>query len=80
MAVLPDKILEDYEIEAFVNRVNSSAEKIVSDPRFKISSPSLPGVGLLLKLQIRAFEKSLASSFAPIFIGKNALNEVIDGL
>jgi len=60
MAVLPDKILEDYEIEAFVDRVNSSAEKIVSDPKFQISNPNLPGIGLLLKLQIRAFEKGIS--------------------
>lgn len=73
MAVLPDKILEDYEIEAFVDRVNSSSKKIISDNQFEISNPSLPGLGLLLKLQIRAFEKGLASSFAPIFLAKKAL-------
>lgn len=80
MAVLPDKILEDYEIEAFINRVNSSSEKIVSNPKFKISNPNLPGIGLLLKLQIRAFEKGLASAFAPIFLGKKALSEGFGGI
>lgn len=80
MAVLPDKILEDAEIEAFVERVNQSAENIVSDSKFKISSPNLPGIGLLLKLQIRAFEKSLAGTFAPIFIGKKALSEGFSGI
>jgi len=80
MAVLPDKILEDYEIEAFVDRVNSSAEKIVSDPKFQISNPNLPGIGLLLKLQIRAFEKGLASAFAPVFLGKKALSEGFGGI
>ena len=74
MAVLPDKILEDFEIESFINRVNDSAEKIISDPKFKLTTPNLPGFSLLLKLQIRAFEKSLASSFAPVFLGKKALS------
>ncbi len=80
MAVLPDKILEDAEIEAFVERVNASAENIISDSKFKISSPNLPGIGLLLKLQIRAFEKSLAGTFAPVFIGKEALSEGFSGI
>jgi len=74
MAVLPDKILEDFEIDAFINRVNSSAEKIISDPKFKLTTTNIPGFSLLLKLQIRVFEKSLASSFAPIFLGKEALS------
>lgn len=73
MPVLPDKILEDFEIDAFFDRVNVSAEKIISDPKFKLTTPNLPGLSLLLKLQIRVFEKSLASSFAPIFLGKKAL-------
>ena len=87
MAVLPDKILEDFEIEAFISRVNSSAEKIISDPKFKLTTPNLPGFSLLLKLQIRVFEKSLASSFAPIFLGKKAfsggfkaLKDAFDGI
>lgn len=80
MAVLPDKILEDFEIEAFISRVNSSAEKIISDPKFKLTTPNLPGFSLLLKLQIRVFEKSLASSFAPIFLGKQALSGGFSGI
>lgn len=80
MTVLPKKILEDFEIDAFISRVNSSAEKIISDPKFKLTTPSLPGFSLLLKLQIRAFEKSLASSFAPIFLGKQALSGGFKGI
>jgi hypothetical protein len=80
MAVLPNKILEDFEIEAFVDRVNTSSEKIISDNQFKISNPSLPGLGLLLKLQIRAFEKALASAFAPIFLAKKALTEGVSAI
>ena len=75
MAILPDKIIQDYEFEAFIKRVNEGAEKIISDPKFKLTTPDLPGLSFLLKLQIRVFEKSLASSFAPIFIGKQALSE-----
>jgi hypothetical protein len=74
MAILPDKIIEDYEFEAFIKRVNEGAEKIISDPKFKLTSPDLPGLSFLIKLQIRVFEKSLASSFAPIFLGKQALS------
>ncbi len=80
MAVLPNKILEDYEIEAFVDRVNDSSRKIISDSQFEISNPNLPGLGLLLKLQIRAFEKGLASSFAPIFLAKKALTEGVSAV
>jgi len=75
MAILPDKIIQDYEFEAFIKRVNEGAEKIISDPKFKLTTPDLPGLSFLIKLQIRVFEKSLASSFAPIFLGKKALSE-----
>jgi len=73
MAVLPDKILEDAEINAFIDRVNDTADSIVSDSKFKIPNSNLFGLGLLVKLQIRTFERSLATSFAPIFMGKKVL-------
>ena len=75
MAILPDKILADAEITSFIERVNTTADEIVGDSKFKIPNPSLPGLGLLVKLQIRAFEKSIASSFAPIFIGKKIIED-----
>ena len=75
MAILPDKILADAEIASFIGRVNTTADEIVGDSKFKIPNPSLPGLGLLIKLQIRAFEKSIASSFAPIFIGKKIIED-----
>ena len=75
MAILPDKILADAEIASFIERVNTTADEIVGDSKFQIPNPSLPGLGLLIKLQIRAFEKSIASSFAPIFIGKKIIED-----
>ena len=75
MAILPDKILADAEITSFIERVNTTADEIVGDSKFEIPNPSLPGLGLLIKLQIRAFEKSIASSFAPIFIGKKIIQD-----
>lgn len=75
MAILPDKILAEAEISSFINRVNVTADEIIGDSKFKIPNPNLPGLGLLIKLQIRALEKSLAASFAPIFIGKKIIEE-----
>jgi len=75
MAILPDKILSDSEINSFIERVNATADEIVGDSKFQITNSSLPGLGLLVKLQIRAFEKSIASSFAPIFIGAKIIND-----
>ncbi len=75
MAILPDKILSDQQISSFVARVNSTADKIVGDSKFEIPNPALPGLGLVIKLQIRTFEKSIASFFAPILLGKQILNE-----
>jgi hypothetical protein len=75
MALLPDKILADAEIASFIERVNVTADEIVGDSKFQIPNPSLPGLGLLIKLQIRAFEKSIAASFAPIFIGKKIIQD-----
>jgi hypothetical protein len=73
MGLLPDKILEDEEIGAFIDRTNSTSGEIVSDSKFKIPNQNLFGLGLLVKLQIKILEKSLSSLFAPIFIGKKAL-------
>ena len=78
MAVLPDKILEDAEINAFIDRVNDTADSIVSDSKFKIPNSNLFGLGLLIKLQIRTFERSLATAFAPIFMGKKIMSSGID--
>ena len=75
MAILPDKILADAEIASFIERVNTTADEIVGDSKFQIPNPNLPGLGLLVKLQNRAFEKSIASSFAPIFIGKKIIED-----
>ena len=75
MAILPDKILADAEIASFIERVNTTADEIVGDSKFQIPNPSLPGLGHLIKLQIRAFEKSIAASFAPIFIGKKIIED-----
>lgn len=80
MGLLPDKILEEAEINAFIDRTNSTAKEIVSDSKFEIPNPNLFGLGLLTKLQIRIAEKSLASFLAPIFLGKKSLNEGIDGI
>jgi len=74
MAALPDKILADEEIGAFIDRVNTTADEIIGDSKFEIPNQNLFGLGLLMKLQIGIFEKSIASSFAPIFLGKKALS------
>lgn len=75
MPLLPDKILTDADIESFIERVNITADEIVGGSKFQIPNPSLPGLGLLIKLQIRVFEKSISSSFAPIFIGKKIIED-----
>jgi hypothetical protein len=80
MAILPDKILADQEISDFVNRVNTRADQILGKSQFEIPSPNLPGLGLLIKLQIRVFEKVIASFFAPIFIGKQIVQEAFTKL
>ena len=75
MAILPDKILADQEISNFIDRVNQTSKEIVGESKFAIPDPSLPGLGLLIKLEIRSLEKSLAGTFAPIFIGKKIIED-----
>lgn len=75
MAVLPDKILTDREISDFIDRVNQRSDEIIGETKFKIPDPSLPGLGLLIKLQIRAFEKSIAAFLAPVFLGKSLISK-----
>lgn len=80
MPFLPDKILEDFEIEAFNKRVNDSAEGIISDSKFKLTTSNIPGLSLLIKIMIRSLEKSLSASLAPLFLGKKALSEGFSGI
>src|SRR5210317_943674 len=80
MPFLPDKILEEYEIEAFNKRVNDSAEGIISDSKFKLTTSNIPGLSLLIKIMIRTFEKSISASLFPLFIGKKALSEGFRGI
>jgi len=79
-SILPDKILSDAQISKFVDRVNTGSKEIISDSKFEIPDPALPGIGMLIKLLIRSFEKSIASSLAPILIGKKTLEEGVSAL
>jgi hypothetical protein len=80
MAVLPDKLLSEKEISDFIDRVNQRSDEILGENKFKIPSPELPGVGLLIKLQIRAFEKSIASFLAPVFLAKGLITKARQSL
>jgi hypothetical protein len=75
MPSLPDKILSDAQISIFVDRVNSRSKEIISDSKFEIPNPALPGVGMLIKLLIRSFEKGVASFLAPVLLGKKVIDD-----
>lgn len=75
MAILPDKILTDSQIANFVQECNECQKNLTGESLFQIPDPALPGVGLLISLQIRSLERSLAASFAPIFIGKKIIDD-----
>ena len=78
MAVLPTKILTDEKISEFISDVNSNADKFVGDSKFKIPSPELPGVGMLIKLWIREAEKSFSSYLVPVLVVKDVLNKPLE--
>jgi hypothetical protein len=78
--MLIPKCLTDQQISNFVDRVNETADEIIGDSKFEIPRPELPGLGLLVKLQIRIFEKSILSNLAPILIGKQILEEAFKRL
>jgi hypothetical protein len=78
--MLIPKCLTDQQISNFVDRVNQTADEIIGDSKFEIPRPELPGLGLLVKLQIRIFEKSILSNLAPILIGKQILEEAFKRL
>lgn len=67
------KCLKDNQIANFVENVNQTADKILGESKFKIPNPALPGLGLLIKLQIRIFEKSILFIFLPIIQGKEVV-------
>lgn len=74
MSLVPDKILSDQDISNFVDKSNENADKIVSDSKFSIPTPSLPGAGLLIKLYIRQIEKSLGTYLSPIAAFKEIIS------
>ena len=74
MGLVPDKILSDQDISNFVDKSNENADKIVSDSKFSIPTPSLPGAGLLIKLYIRQIEKSLGTYLSPIAAFKEIIS------
>lgn len=78
MAVLPTKILTDEKLSEFISDVNANADRIVGDSKFKIPSPELPGVGMLIKLWIRESEKSFSSYLVPVLVVKEVLNKPLE--
>ena len=78
MAILPSEILTEEEIKKFIGGVNSNAKKIVGDSKFVIPDPSLPGVGMLIKLWIRQSEKTFSTYLAPIILIKDVLNKPLE--
>lgn len=78
MAILPSEILTEEEIKKFIGGVNSNAKKIVGDSKFVIPDPSLPGVGMLIKLWIRQSEKTFSTYLAPIILIKDVLSKPLE--
>jgi|694.fasta_scaffold106061_2 hypothetical protein len=79
MSIIP-KCLTDDQIDNFVNNVNKTSDEILGESKFKIPNPALPGLGLLVKLQIKIFEKSILVNFLPIIKGKQILTEAFTKL
>lgn len=74
------KCLTEEQIANFVNNVNKTADEILGESKFEIPNPALPGLGLLIKLQIRTFEKSILFNFLPIIQGKKIVTEAFKRL
>lgn len=74
------KCLTEEQIANFVNNVNKTADEILGESKFEIPNPALPGLGLLIKLQIRTFEKSILFNFLPIIQGKEIVTEAFKRL
>jgi len=75
MPILPDRILSTQQINLFVQQCNECQKRLTGQPLFQIPDVELPGVGLLIDLQIQTLERSIASSFAPIFLGVKIIRE-----
>lgn len=74
-SILPTGIiLEDQQIADLIAKINSNADKVVGESKFKIPPPELPGLGLLSKLWIRQAEKSFIAYLAPIIVVKEVIN------
>jgi hypothetical protein len=75
MAILPERILTPQQVNLFVRECNECQKRLTGQPLFQIPEVELPGIGLLIDLQIQTLERSLASAFAPIFLGKKIITE-----
>lgn len=75
MAILPDRILSPNQINSFISQCNDCQRRIIGEVLFEIPQAELPGVGLLIDLELKILERSIASAFAPIFIGKKIIED-----
>lgn len=74
-SILPTGIvLGDQQIADLIAKINSNADKVVGESKFKIPPQELPGLGLLSKLWIRQAEKSFIAYLAPIIVVKEVIN------
>lgn len=71
--ILPAEILTEEEIKKFIDQANINTQKIIGDSKFTIPDPSLPGIGMLIKLWIKESEKSFGMYLAPVIIIKDSL-------
>lgn len=75
MPILPDRILSPAQVSYFITQCNECQKRLTGQALFQIPDPELPGVGLLIDLQIQVLERSIASAFAPIFLGKKIITD-----
>jgi hypothetical protein len=75
MASLPDRILSPEQVQKIVEKSLETVAKISGDNSLKNSSPQFLGIGLLVLLEVKNFERILALALSPLILGNKIVAE-----
>lgn len=77
MSALPDRILSPEQVQQIVEKSLETVSKITGQDNLKSSSPQFLGIGILVFLEIKTFERILALLLSPLILGNKIVSEAL---
>jgi hypothetical protein len=69
MSALPDRILSPDQVDQIVKKSLETVSKLTGQDNLKSFSPQFLGIGVLVFLEIKTFERNLALLLTPLILG-----------